>query len=183
MLLRVPNSQALMRCLTLSESRDRTHGRSSSLLLAKRMADARLLAGRGPERGKGLFVYPSALVDEGRSPGVFGTSDRSEGCPEEGSLVEDSPTEVGATEVGSLQIGVTFMSRTPPLIVFRDNPVASDTALMPPRPKESASTAAHRRRERSLSSGSRASNFARIHSTISRSFMPLSWRRSGKRSS
>ena len=51
-------------------------------------------------------------------------------------------------------------------IVRSEMPVALATTVMPPRPKDMASTADHRRRASSLRSHARASNLHRIHSTI-----------------
>ena len=49
-----------------------------------------------------------------------------------------------------------FSSRMPRRMVLCASPVAALTAVIPPRPKETASTAAQRRRPRSVNSGGEA---------------------------
>jgi hypothetical protein len=75
-----------------------------------------------------------------------------------------------------VSIVVTFghdSSRIPARMVFRDMPVASATALIPPRPNDKTTTAPQCRRQRSLSAESKARNFPRIHVVIAASGIPL----------
>ena len=136
----------------------------------------------GEQGGDGLVAHGMALAAQ-----LLGERPRALAGPEQGRLRVPARGRLDQVAQGTEEGRVVLLdemprsswgrsarrrnSLRPAQMVVRDRPVAWATRWTPPRPKDSASQAAHCRRIRSVMSGSSNRNFIRTASRMVVSFI------------
>src|SRR5713101_1650583 len=113
-----------------------------------------------------LLLQVQRSGDSG-SPRVTGSTRRSSASRIPGCFSSSDGRPAPGRRIRSPRSSPDSSSLLPARIVIREIPVADDTSDSPPNPRLCASTAAHRRRARSSSTGASASNFSRTAASVS----------------